>query len=136
MYKLIVALLPVFISCSGAIQNKTNEPMQNNLTGKPADQEKISVRVDSVFSIKLQCSVGAGFSWQLTDSGFTNLQYLGQDFANMPTDKDGQDGIQAFHFKALKAGDDAVRFVYVQPFIKPRPADAKLKDFVIQISNQ
>jgi predicted secreted protein len=135
MFKLIIALLPAFISCSGAVQNKSKEPMQNNVTGKSAEQEKIVVKTDSVFSIKLQCSAGAGFSWQLTDSSFKGLQYLGQDFANMSTDKDGQDGIQTFHFKALKAGDDAIQFVYVQPFIKPRPADAKLKSFAIKITN-
>ena len=99
-------------------------------------QEKITVKADSVFTFKLACSAGQGFSWQLLDSNFTHVQYVKQDFKNLTPDKDGGDGEQTFYFKAVKAGEEKIELVYVQPFVKPRPANVKKKTYAIQIINQ
>lgn len=98
------------------------------------DFDKITVNKNALFSIDLPAAVGRGFSWQLNDSSFEQkLHYEGQSFTSGPKDKDGSDGIQHFSFRALEKGSATIRFLYVQPFIKPYPVNAKTKSYQITI---
>nr|WP_199083046.1 protease inhibitor I42 family protein [Pedobacter sp. ASV19] len=94
----------------------------------------ILAKKGTVFTIDLTAAVGQGFSWQLRDSVFgEKLRYMEQTFSNKKNTVPGSDGIQHFSFKAIRSGKTALSFIYVQPFIKPYPKDAKTKQFSIVI---
>jgi len=95
----------------------------------------MTVIKDSPFTIDLPCAAGRGFSWQLADSSSfqSNVQFIRQTFSNGPVDKDGADGVQHFYFKATAAGTAAIKFIYVQPFRKPYPKDARTADITVTI---
>jgi len=94
----------------------------------------MTVNKGSVFTIDLPCAAGRGFSWQLADSSYqSNLEFLRETFDNGPVDKDGADGVQHFHFKAIASGTATLKFVYVQPFRKPYPKDARVTNISVTI---
>lgn len=104
--------------------------------GKPTETNSIAMTAtkDSVFTIDLACAAGRGFSWQLADPVVpTNVQFIKQTFDNGPTDKDGANGIQRFHFKAIASGTSNLKFIYVQPFRKPYPKDVTTTNVSVTI---
>ena len=136
MYKIIAAFLVMLctIACANTVQNKINSMSEKSRVEDSASQDKIRVKVDSIFTIPLKCNAGAGYSWQLADSSFAGyVKYLKQDFQNLSPEKDGGDGLQTFYFNALQAGKAQIKFIYVQPFKKPWPADAPQRGFSIII---
>jgi predicted secreted protein len=97
----------------------------------------MTVTKDSLFTIDLPCAAGRGFSWQLADSSFqSNIQFIRQTFSNGPVDKDGADGVQHFHFKAMAPGTAIIKFIYVQPFHKPYPKDARATNITVTIKER
>jgi predicted secreted protein len=111
------------------IVNSNNQEEQQNTTSENA----ITAVKDSTFTIDLSAAVGTGYSWQLADSAFNNISFQGQTFTNDSTGKEGADGIQHFKFKAVQKGAAVIRFIYVRPFDKPFPKNAKAKSFSITI---
>ena len=93
----------------------------------------LTVAKGTNFTIDLRCAAGRGFSWQLAEMAPTNkVSVLGERFTT-ETDKDGGDGIQHFDFKASVTGTTTLRFIYVQPFRKPFPKDARTTNIVVTI---
>jgi predicted secreted protein len=116
---------------NNSVEMKTNQKEKEDA---PADSSVIKVSTDSVFTIQLKASVGQGFSWQLNDSSYKKyLTYKGQTFENMNPAIEGADGIQHFKFQPTVTGTASLQFIYVQPFVKPYPKDAPVKNFTIQI---
>jgi Chagasin family peptidase inhibitor I42. len=113
--------------------------MSSALTDERRSAETISrtmtVTKDSPFTIDLPCAAGRGFSWQLADSSSfqSNVQFIRQTFDLGPVDKDGADGVQHFYFKATAPGTATIKFIYVQPFRKPYPKDARTTDITVRI---
>eukprot|EP01132_Coremiostelium_polycephalum_P015349 gene15349-18551_t len=94
----------------------------------------IMVKKGSVFTIDMPALAGQGFSWQLRDSTFkARLFYVEQSYTNANNSIPGSEGVQHFSFKALAPGKTVIGFIYVQPFIKPYPKDAKTKQYSIVI---
>jgi predicted secreted protein len=94
----------------------------------------MTVAKGSPFTIDLPCAAGRGFSWQLADSSDqSNVQFLRESVSNGPEDKDGADAIQHFYFKAIESGTTTIKFIYVQPFRKPYPKDARVADVTVTI---
>ena len=135
MNKLLIALLAVVAACNTTANTKQDTVMKPISSADSTQPKTITVQKDSTFTIQLLCSAGQGFSWKFADSSFKNIQYLRQEFSAQPNGKDGSDGIQTFYFKATTAGNETVSFIYLQPFVKPTPADAPVKKVTIQILN-
>ena len=133
MSKAIAVFLLAFYSCANTVQDKTKTmDEQQPVSADSPSQDTIRAKIGSTFILSLRCNAGAGYSWQLVDSSFHGtLQYLKEDFKNLAPDKDGGDGMQLFHFKALQAGRQTIRFIYVQPFKKPWPSNAPAKTFFV-----
>ena len=108
----------------------------NSILGQqPKHKKTIHTDVNHEFKITLVCQCGTGFSWKLSDSSFNkNIQFLKQDFAPDKDSRPGSDGTQLFFFKAVKKGVASVRFVYVRPFIKEIPPNAKKESFQVIIN--
>lgn len=124
----VVSVLSV-IGVSSALTDERRPPetISTNMT----------VTEDSLFTIDLPCAAGRGFSWQLADSSFqNNIQFIRETFANGPVDKDGADGVQHFYFRARAPGTATIKFIYVQPFRKPYPKDARTKDITVTIKER
>jgi len=98
-----------------------------------ANLRNLTVDKGTNFTIDLQCAAGRGFSWQLTEMVPTNKVALLKERFTTESDKDGADGIQHFDFKASAAGTTSLSFIYVQPFRKPFPKDAKTTNIVVTI---
>ena len=119
---LALILLVQCLSCDAA----ESPPMKSNA-------RTLSVTNGVNFTIDLRCAVGRGFSWQLVETSDTNaVTFLQQRFTN-EIDKDGSDGIQHFDFKASAIGTANLKFIYVQPFRKPFPKDAKTTNVIVTI---
>lgn len=123
----VSVLSAIMVSPARADESQSPETISRNMI----------VTKDSSFTIDLPCAAGRGFSWQLADSSFQrNLEFIEQTFANGPVDKDGADGVQHFHFKATAPGTATVKFIYVQPFRKPYPKDARETDVTVTIKER
>ena len=106
-----------------------NNPKKNNNTNKY--DSVITVQVNQKFSIPLLTS--SNYSWKWKDSNFIcYMTYEGQNFKslkNLP----GGNGLQTFFFRPTKKGHVLIEFMFVQPYIKPYPQDAKKKYFEVII---
>jgi predicted secreted protein len=130
MHCKIISLFNAFalmVIAQGLYANAAESPpMKSN-------ERSLNVTNGATFTIDLRCAAGRGFSWQLVESSDTNVvTVLRQRFTN-ETDKDGSDGIQHFDFKASAVGKTNLKFIYVQPFRKPFPKDAKSTNVVVTI---
>jgi len=114
--------------------NHTAHPATNMTTATDADDSSIRVHPGESFTIKLKAAVGNGFSWKLVDSSFQYIrQTRKENFEPGNESIPGTDGTQVFYFKAMRPGKEIIRFIYLQPFIKPVPTSAPRKQFTILI---
>lgn len=85
----------------------------------------IIVPVNHEFSIPF--IVSSNYSWKWKDSNFlifmTYERQSYKSFKNLP----GSNGVQTFFFRPMKKGQVLIEFLFVQPFLKPYPQDAKKK---------
>jgi len=98
-----------------------------------SNARNLTVDKGTNFTIDLPCAAGTGFSWQLAEIAPTNKVTLLKERFTTESDKDGAEGIQHFDFKASAVGTANLRFIYVQPFRKPFPKDAKTTNIVVTI---
>ena len=80
--------------------------------------KKMDVYKDSVFAVKLEAQLGTGYSWKV-ESGGADFEQIGKpDVITSGQKKTGGIDIQVFTFKAIKAGQCELKFVYVEPWKK------------------
>ena len=131
---LLFFILLFFVSCTNTGNQAKNITLAKNTMNDTTGQNiEMTVLLDSVFTIKLTCSAGQGFSWKLSKKTLEKIEFIKEDFANINNEKDGGDGLQTFFFKARKTGSQPLQFEYLQPFLKKPPS--KYKNYSITIIN-
>jgi len=85
-------------------------------------QANIKMELGSIVELKLKATPGSGYQWLPADSSQL-LQQLGADSLKftkpaMEEPKPGEPGYQILHFKALKKGDEMIRFIYKRTWEK------------------
>ena len=88
----------------------------------------ITTSADQEFTISLQANPTTGYDWK-TSSFDTNLislvkkDYNQDDHTGKPLV--GSGGTDFFTFKALKAGEAKITFIYYRPWEAPKPEDQR-----------
>jgi len=96
--------------------------------------ETITVKTDSIFSIRLSAVFGEGYSWRLNKiSDSTCVKFVNQDQLSGVQDKDGGRENQLFYFKGDKKGECTLEFAYEQPWLKEKSPKLSYKSYVIII---
>ena len=122
MKNLAISLMIALFAYSCFSQNKQMKP------------ETISVKMDSVFSIRLSAVFGEGYSWRLINiSDSTNVKFIKHDQLPGVQDKDGGPESQIFYFKGDKKGKCTLEFIYEQPWLKEKSPKLNHKTYVIVI---
>ena len=125
MLKLISALFSL-------IYLSTCENHQSKISINNLYDSIITINVNQQFSIDLIAT--SDYSWKFKDMSFESyITYNQQRFKtlkNLP----GSNGIQTFYFTAKKKGETQIEFIFVRPYIKPYPEEAKKKYYKIIIN--
>jgi len=127
--------LSIFGACSA--QSSTGDTTNSRLTvvTKHKQYYRRHVKNQETFTIKLHADLGQGYSWQLTDSSFTDYVVVEKQLSkDQPDSQPGSSGIQIFYFKAIKPGVTIIRFIYGRPFQKPFPKDTARNQYKIFIT--
>lgn len=95
--------------------------------------DTLIVNKDSVVSVLLPAKMGEGYSWKINSDLKNNIELITENQIQKNETVDGAEEIQEFIFKGLKPGKIEVNFIYVKPWIKPYPKNAKTKNIIFII---
>lgn len=113
----IISLFFIIIACNVNNGRTNSKKVSVNDTLKVEGcQAAIKMELGSLVELKLKSTPGSGYQWLPADSSQL-LQQLGADslkFTKPATDKPkpGEPGHQILHFKAVKKGEEKIRFIY------------------------
>ena len=79
--------------------------------------ETIRIPVGEEFSVRLESTPTTGYMWNVNTLP-EGIQLLGSEYEKPTGDRPGDPGIQAFRFRALRAGEHLINFALKRPWEK------------------
>jgi predicted secreted protein len=127
--------LLLFLSIIAACHSVRNKPVPLTGDATASVDSTIVVKTGDEFTISLRSSLGSGFSWMLKDSlDKSSLQLTKSWFGTDKQETAAKPDLQHFTFKAIKPGNDVIRFIYKRPWKKEPEAGNESKTYTIKIS--